>query len=96
MHDIIFENQEKLDNENIFAFAQTIGLDMDRFKHDIQQKELTDKVEKDFESGIRSGVNRTPTFFINGAKFEGEWSENKLFRHLKNMLQEEKVLINES
>ena len=86
MHDIIFENQEKLDIVNLFHFAKSIGLDLERFKNDIQLKALSDKVEKDFDCGIRSGVNRTPTFFINGKKYDGELTEDQLFRHLKGLL----------
>ncbi len=84
MHDLIFENQNALDDENIFRFARTIGIDLERFKNDIQQKALIDKVEKDFESGLRSGVNRTPTFFINGKKYDGGWSGDQLLQYLKN------------
>jgi protein-disulfide isomerase len=83
MHDIIYENQKTLDTESIFRFAETTGLNTMRFKNDIQQKELADKVEQDFETGLRSGVNRTPTFFINGQKYEGEWEENKLLQYLQ-------------
>jgi protein-disulfide isomerase len=86
MHDIIFENQKTLEVENIFLFAMRLGLDAERFKNDIQQKALIDKVEKDFESGIRSGVNRTPTFFINGQKFNGDWYGNELLQYLKAAL----------
>lgn len=86
MHDIVFENQTMLDDEHILSFANRLGLDMDRFKNDIQQKKLADKVEKDFESGLRSGVNRTPTFFINGEKFNGEWWHGDLLRQLESML----------
>ena len=83
MHDIIFENQETLDAENILLLAKTIGLNSDRFKHDIQEKVLVDKVEHNFESGIRSGVNKTPSFFINGKKYEGSWEEMNCFSTLK-------------
>jgi protein-disulfide isomerase len=86
MHDIIFENQKTLEAEDIFLFARRLGLDAERFKNDIQQKSLIDKVEGDFETGIRSGVNRTPTFFINGEKFNGEWSEGRLLQYLKTVL----------
>ncbi len=86
MHDVIFENQMTLDAENIFRFASILGLDIERFKNDIQQKPLIDKVEKDFESGIRSGVNRTPTFFINGNKYDSEWTGDQLFQYLKGLL----------
>jgi len=86
MHDIVFENQEALDAERILLFASKTGLDIERFKNDIQQNSLIVKVEKDFESGIRSGVNRTPTFFINGEKFDGEWMGNQLFQYLKTIM----------
>ena len=86
MHDIIFENQKTLDPDDILLFARSLGLDPARFKNDIEQQALTEKVEMDFESGIRSGVNRTPTFFINGEKFEGDWTDNHLFEYLKSIL----------
>ena len=72
MHDIIFENQDSLSNEGLFKMATEAGLDIEKFKEDIQKKELEQKVESDFESGIRSGVNGTPSFFVNGTKFDGD------------------------
>ena len=92
MHDIIFENQKTLDVENILLFAENIGLDPERFKNDIQQNSLMEKVDKDFESGIRSGVNRTPTFFINGIKYDGDWTGDQLFQYLKGLLMEASIL----
>jgi len=83
---MVFENQKSLDADNIIYFATLIGLDVDRFKEDIQSNQLSEKVEKDFESGMRSGVNRTPTFFINGEKFEGDWSKGELLDYLKAQL----------
>ena len=71
MHDIIFENQRGLSNEALFRMAKQIGLDVEQFSNDIQKDALSDKVEADFESGIRSGVNGTPSFFVNGTKFDG-------------------------
>jgi protein-disulfide isomerase len=86
MHDIVFENQKTLEAGNIFLFASMLGLDIERFKNDLQQKPLMDKVEKDFESGMRSGVNRTPTFFVNGEKYDGEWGDGRLLQYLEAML----------
>ncbi len=86
MHDIIFENQKTLDVENIFLFAAKVGLNIERFKSDTQQTSLMDKVEKDFESGLRSGVNKTPTFFINGKKYDGDWTGGQLFQYLTDLL----------
>jgi protein-disulfide isomerase len=86
MHDIIFENQQALDFESLFLYAKTIGLDIERFKNDIQKNELSTKVEQDFESGVRSGVNGTPSFFINGKKYNGDWEEDVFNQYLKSQL----------
>jgi protein-disulfide isomerase len=83
MHDIIFENQKSLEPESILFFANKLGLDIERFQKDILDESLFLKARKDFESGMRSGVNRTPTFFVNGKKFNGDWSENELFQYLE-------------
>jgi protein-disulfide isomerase len=83
MHDIVFENQKALGAENILILANTLGLDMDLFQKDILDESLFLKARKDFESGMKSGVNRTPTFFVNGKKFNGEWNENELLRYLE-------------
>jgi protein-disulfide isomerase len=86
MHDIIFEHQLHLDPEYLFLYAQKIGLDLNQFKDDIQRKALADKVEADFESGVRSGVNGTPSFFINGKKYQGSWEQSELLKHFHTEL----------
>jgi protein-disulfide isomerase len=83
MHDIIYENQERLDWEALIFYAVKIGLDANRFQDDIQKDTVTVKVEDDFESGVRSGVNGTPSFFINGEKYDGDWEEYELLQYLK-------------
>jgi protein-disulfide isomerase len=85
MHDIIFEHQQILAIENLLLFAGRIGLDIGRFQKDIQQKTLSEKVEKDMDSGFRSGVNGTPTFFINGRKFDGDWTGDNLLQYLRDV-----------
>lgn len=87
MHDVIFENQYALSWNDLFAYAQSIGLDMQRFKEDVQKDSITEKVEADFESGVRSGVNGTPSFFVNGEKYEGSWEEYDLTEYLKSYLE---------
>ncbi|QEC43380.1 DsbA family protein [Pseudobacter ginsenosidimutans] len=70
MHDIIFEHQRTLDPDSILGFAAKLKLNEKQFAHDIRDKELYQRVEDDFESGLRSGVNGTPTFFLNGKKVD--------------------------
>lgn len=88
MHDIILQNQKHLEFEDLLVYAKKIDLDSDQFKNDMQNNTLRAKVEADFESGVRSGVNRTPSFFINGVKYEGGSEANKLINYLKNKLSE--------
>ena len=68
MHDMIYENQAQLDRDSFVDFAEQLDLDLEKFASDLQSEVISSKVERDFESGIRSGVNGTPSFFINGEK----------------------------
>jgi len=86
MHDVIYEHQNRLTSEALFGYAQKIGLDVERFKEDIQKESLSKRVEGDFESGVRSGVNGTPGLFINGLKYNGPWGEEDLLEQLKSGL----------
>ena len=87
MHDIIFENQNALSWNDLFSYARNIGLNMEHFEEDVQKESIAEKVESDFESGVRSGVNGTPSFFINGEKYDGSWEEYDLLEYLKSYLQ---------
>lgn len=72
MHDYIFENPQSLYITDLSEMAENIGLDVHKFMSDVENKQqLKDKVEGDFDSGVRSGVNGTPTFYINGVKYNG-------------------------
>jgi protein-disulfide isomerase len=68
MHDMIFEHQDNLHGNSFIDFAAALDLDMQQFAQDWRSEAVKQKVEADFESGIRSGVNGTPTFFLNGEK----------------------------
>ncbi|WP_286857794.1 MULTISPECIES: DsbA family protein [Sphingobacterium] len=71
MHDAIYENQENLDDLYLFKLAEKIGLNMEKFKSDIQKDELVKRIDVDFQGGVMSGVNGTPSFYVNGKKFDG-------------------------
>lgn len=82
MHDAIFENQDQLNEDLLYELAQKISLDVAQFEKDVQSSALNEKVETDFESGMRSGVSGTPSFFVNGQKFDG--GADDLFDMLKD------------
>ena len=71
MHDILFENQDALEDEDLAAYAEQLGLDVARLINEVETGAYIDRVREDFKSGIRSGVNGTPTFFVNGWRYDG-------------------------
>ena len=71
MHDVLYENQDALADENLAQYAQALGLDPQRLLSEIQAGAYAERVKEDFRSGARGGVNGTPTFFINGVRYEG-------------------------
>ncbi|HEY1951178.1 MAG TPA: DsbA family protein [Gemmatimonadaceae bacterium] len=79
MHDTLFEHQDALEPEDILGYARELGLDVARFTQELESGSHTKKVRDDFRSGVRSGVNGTPTFFVNGARYEGSWANEEAF-----------------
>ncbi len=70
MHDLLYEHQDELDGNNLQYFAETLDLNIEKFENDCNSSAVASKIESDFESGVRSGVNGTPTFFINDARLD--------------------------
>ena len=83
MHHMLFENQENLSDAYLLAYAQVLGLDVARFTDDLATGVYRPKVAEDFLSGVNSGVNGTPSFFINDMKHEGQWDAASLITALK-------------
>ncbi len=86
MHDFLYENQDRLDLEALKYYAQQTDLDLNIFQADFRSKTLQEKVENDIESGLRSGVNGTPSFYINNEKYNEDWSEDFLKAVIEQML----------
>lgn len=83
MHDALFERQNALDDRHLVSYAQALGLDESRFAHELRSHVYHDRVREDFLSGVRSGVNGTPTFFINGVRFDDSWDPDTLTETLQ-------------
>ena len=74
MHDLIYENQARLgDDELLPELAQQLHLAPAKLLDALESKEFEPRVKSDFSSGVRSGVNGTPTFFINGQRHDGPY-----------------------
>lgn len=73
-HKKLYKNQPKIDRSTIYEWAEELQLDMEVFETQLKKHVFADKVSQHFTSGIKSGVNGTPTIFINGKRFNGEKS----------------------
>ena len=73
MHDLIYENQERLGLPLFLALTKEAGLDPQALRDALTSGEFAPRVRRDFLGGVRSGVNGTPTFFVNEQRHEGAW-----------------------
>ena len=71
MHDALFAHQSRLSLPTIFLIAEQLGLTETALRKALETGRYRNKVRSDFMGGIRSGVNGTPTFFINGVRHDG-------------------------
>lgn len=72
MHDLLFENQHALKDDDLAGYAAELGLDAKRLMAEIRTGAHVARIKRDFLSGRQNGVNGTPTFFVNGEPFEDE------------------------
>lgn len=83
MHDLMYDHQadsdDSLDDAHLVRYAQEAGADPATVALDLSGDTYEEKVKSSFMSGVRSGVNGTPTFFVNGTRFEGEWTNAATF-----------------
>jgi protein-disulfide isomerase len=79
MHDALYENQQALEDEDLAAYGDGVGVDGDALLRAIEAGTYRSRVRDDFKSGVRSGVNGTPSFFINGERFDGNWQDAETF-----------------
>jgi len=82
MHDLLYENQRHLADEDLLRYAGQLGLDVDSFGRDLAEHVHAARVHDDFMSGVRSGVNGTPTFYINGVRHDDSYDVDTLFAAL--------------
>jgi protein-disulfide isomerase len=72
MHDILFRHGQALEMGNVTRYAEEVGVpDIARFKAEVSAEKYAAHIQEDLASGVRSGVNGTPTFFLNGKRHNG-------------------------
>lgn len=83
MHDVLYENQRRLADADLRTYAAQVGLDLEDFDRDLAQHVHAPRVRDDFMSGVRSGVNGTPTFYINGHRHDDSYEAEALLAALE-------------
>ena len=86
MHDLLYENQDALEDEDLVRYAKALRLDVPRFIKEMEEHSYAERVRADFSSGVRSGVNGTPTFFINGARHDGPFDLASLLAAIEEVV----------
>ena len=83
MHDMLYEHQDELEPQALVGYAKTLGLDTERFAKDAGT--FAAKVKHDFQTGVMSGVNGTPSLFINGERYDGAFDAESLLEVLQTI-----------
>jgi protein-disulfide isomerase len=87
MHDMLYENQTALDDPSLREYALALELDMERFDDEMMMHVHAPRVREDFMSGVRSGVNGTPTFYVNGIRYDGSWDGDRLMIAIEELIE---------
>ena len=83
MHDALYEAEPPLDEKHVRAIAAKIGLDMARFERDLASAETRAHVGDDMNEGKRNGVTGTPSFFVDGLRYDGAWDFHSMLEELQ-------------
>jgi len=83
MHDWLYDQEPPIAEWQIRNFVRDLGLDMTRFDRDVESDETRARVEEDLAEGKRNGVTGTPTFFIDGARYDGAWDFHSMLETLQ-------------
>ena len=86
MHDLLFENRRDLSEASLLRYAEEVGADANELATMLAQGVVQQRVREDVESGIRSGVNGTPTFFVNVERYDSSWAFEPLQEFLLEVL----------
>ena len=86
MHDLLFENQVQLGGPLYLRLSSELGLSEKELRGALEKREFAAHLKSDFLSGVRSGVNGTPTFFINGERHDGPFDFEELIAAIEGSL----------
>lgn len=85
MHDYLYEHQQALDDRHLEKYADKLGLNLAKFNNEMSSHVHAGRIREDL-SGVRSGVNGTPTFYINEIRYDGSWDLETLSKALRSVI----------
>jgi protein-disulfide isomerase len=86
MHDLLFLNQASLSDDKIVGFAKEIGLNMIRFKKDMESSAVYGQIEKEQAEGKKANLDSTPTIYINGKMYVDSKNPDKIAEHIRSLV----------
>jgi protein-disulfide isomerase len=86
MHDYLYEHQQALEDKYLKKYADNLGLNLAKFNIDMSSHVHAGRIREDFLSGVRSGVNGTPTFYINEIRYDGSFDLESLLKTLRPVI----------
>lgn len=86
MHDLLFENQNALDDYYLLKYAKILGIKVAEFERDFGKDRFYQKVKDDYDSGMENNVEGTPAFFVNGELFDGNWMTSDFVEYLESLI----------
>jgi protein-disulfide isomerase len=87
MHDLLYRNQPRFDPDGLLEYAEALDVDLDQMARDLETSRHRDRIRDDVLGGVQSGVNGTPTLFINGDRYDGTLELAALTRFLERVVQ---------
>jgi protein-disulfide isomerase len=87
MHDLLYDRQRQItDKHDLAQLAQSLDLDMARFRTDVSERRHRARVQADAERAQHDGASGTPTFYINGIRYRGDSDRTSLERAFSEAL----------
>jgi protein-disulfide isomerase len=84
MHDSLYSHSPDLDDLQLIAYADQLGMRLDLFKREVLEHIHAEKVNGDCAAGAADGVDETPAFFINGVRYKGDWDLDSLLAAIED------------
>lgn len=93
MHDMLYEHQDRLGSQDLTRYATNLQLNLRKFDEDIKSEALLNRVRADYLSGEMSGVEGTPTFFINDVKYVGAPQFDEMKRFIEGIIDQPSLIV---